>query len=81
MPARVRRGEIRDTEEIERAAERNCGYAVEGGAVPGDLGFVDGEVGGDGAQGALFGEDGGGFVWGGRGGGSESGLRMLAWGR
>ncbi len=49
--------EVEGAEDVEGAAEGAAGDAVEAGEVPGDLGIVDGEMGGDGAVEALAGED------------------------
>jgi hypothetical protein len=57
--------EVRKAEEVEGSRENDGGQAVEARAVPGDLRFVDGEMRGDGAMEALFGEDLFGFSFGG----------------
>lgn len=57
MPSERRSGEIYEAEEVERAAEGDGCETVETTAVPGDLRLVDGQVRGDGAEGALFCED------------------------
>ena len=49
VPARVGRDEVGGTEEVEAAGQGDAGDAVEGAAVPGDLRFVDAEVGRNGA--------------------------------
>lgn len=59
VPAHVGRDQVGGAEDVETAAEHGAGDAVEDRQVPGDLWFVDGEVGGDGAVEALAGEDGG----------------------
>lgn len=53
--------EVGGCEEVEGPREHDSRDTVRGGAEPGDLGSVDGEVGGDGAAGALLGEDLGGI--------------------
>lgn len=49
VPAEDRGDEVQGAVDVEAAAEDAAGDAVEGRAVPGDLGLVDGEVGGYGA--------------------------------
>ncbi len=66
MPSQQRGDEVRGAEDVEASGEGAAGDAVEGGCVPGHLGLVDCQVGGDGAVQALGGEDGvrvGGFRW------------------
>lgn len=70
MPAEERREEVCGAEDIETPTEYRSGNPIEGGAIPGDLRAVDGEVGRDGAVETLFLEDGIGgvcFKGGGRG--------------
>jgi hypothetical protein len=63
VPSRVWRSEVRETEQVQRAAERDARDAVQRRRVPGDLRAVDGEVGRDGTLEALLCEDlGGGFL-------------------
>lgn len=57
MPSRVRRSEVGEAEEVESGGQSDAGDAVQGRGVPGDLRLVDGEMRGDGALDALFGED------------------------
>lgn len=57
VPAQGRGDQVEGTVDVEAAGEDAAGDAVEGGAVPGDLGLVDGEMGGYGAVEALVGED------------------------
>lgn len=86
MPSQQRRDEVGCAEDVEAAGEDGTGDAVEAGGDPGDLGLVDGEVGGDGAEAALGGEDrvglvrGGGDGWSGAGGGLEC-YGSVGWGR
>ena len=58
VPAQQWRNQVRGAEYVDAAREDAAGDAVEGGSVPGDLGLVDGEVGGDGPVAALGDEDG-----------------------
>lgn len=55
VPSEQRSGEVRGAEDVETAAEDGAGDSVEDGAVPGDLGTVDREMGGYGAVEALRG--------------------------
>lgn len=76
MPAKERQDEVCGAEDVEPPTEHRAGDAIEGGAIPGDLGAVDGEVGGDGAVKTLLFEDGVGavcFQGGGRGGSARGG--------
>ncbi|OSS46828.1 hypothetical protein B5807_09059 [Epicoccum nigrum] len=57
VPSGVGCGEVCETEEVQRAGQRNASDAVERGRVPGDLRAVDGQVGRDGAVQALLAED------------------------
>lgn len=57
VPAECGRGEVGQTEEVESTGQGDSGDSVERGEVPGYLGLVDSQVGGDGAVEALFGED------------------------
>ncbi len=57
MPAHQRRDQVGGAEDVEAAAERRAGDAVERGSVPGYLRFVDGEVRGYGPVEALLHED------------------------
>lgn len=57
VPAEGGRDQVEGAIEVEAAAEDAAGDAVERGAVPGDLGLVDAEMGGYGAVEALVGED------------------------
>ena len=57
MPSEQRRREVGGAENVEAPAENGAGDAVEDAEVPGALGLVDGEVGGDGPVEALGGED------------------------
>ena len=57
VPSGVGRGQVCETEEVQRARERDARDAVERGRVPGDLRAVDGQVGRDGAVQALLAED------------------------
>lgn len=68
MPSEQGGSEVGGCEDIEAAGEQGGGDAVEAGQVPGDLGLVDGEVGRDGTEAALGGEDGVGVGGGGGGG-------------
>lgn len=54
MPAERWGSEVRNAEEVEAAAEHNAGDTVQRRGIPGDLGFVDGEMRGDGTLEALF---------------------------
>jgi hypothetical protein len=68
VPSRVRRSEVGETEQVQRAGQSDACDAVQGRGVPGDLRAVDGEMGRDGALEALLCEDlGGGFLRGGLG--------------
>jgi hypothetical protein len=66
VPSGDRGCEVSETKEVQRAGENDGGQTVEARAVPGDLRLVDGEMRGDGALEALFGENLGGFGFGGR---------------
>lgn len=57
MPSKQRRRKVGGAEDVEPPAEQAAGDAVESAKVPGDLGAVDGEVGGDGATEALGGKE------------------------
>ncbi len=57
MPAEERGDEVEGAVGVDDGGEGCAGDAVEGGAVPGYLGLVDGEMGGDGTVEALVGED------------------------
>lgn len=80
VPSQQRGDQVCRGEDVDAAREHTAGDAVEGGPVPGYLGFVDGQVGRNGAVQALGGEDGVGVGWlcrlclgvGFRGGGLES---------
>ena len=80
MPAEDGRGQVADGEEVHGAGKGDTRDAVEGGADPGDLWAVDGEMRGDGAVAALGGEDrGAGLLRDGFGGGRsvEEGVSVL----
>ena len=62
MPSKERRHEVCSTENVETPAKDGAGDAGKGGAVPGYLRAVDGEMRGDGAVETLFFEDGIGSV-------------------
>ena len=57
MPAEGGSSEICEAEEVQGAAEGDAGDAIQGRGVPCDLGFVDGEMRGDGALDSLLDED------------------------
>ena len=57
MPAEKGGEEIRRAENVEAAREDGASNAVQGREVPSYLGFVNGEVGGDGPIQALLGEN------------------------
>lgn len=66
MPSHQWGDQVCDTEDVETSGEGTAGDAVEGGCVPGYLGLVYCQVGGDGAVQSLGGEDRvgiGGFCW------------------
>jgi hypothetical protein len=65
VPSGVRGSEVGEAEEVEGSGEDNGGHTIQGRAVPCDLRLVDGEMRGDGAVEALFGEDLDGFGFGG----------------
>jgi len=54
VPSGVGGGQVGEAEDVERAAEGDSSDTVQGGSIPGDLGLVDGQVGGDGAVQALL---------------------------
>lgn len=56
MPSEQRGGEVRGAKDVEAPAEYGASDAVEDREVPGYLGTVDQEMGGDGAVFALGGE-------------------------
>lgn len=79
VPAQQRGDEVGETEHVEAAREDGAGDTVEAGEHPGNLGLVDGEVGGNRSIEALAVEDGvavmeGDFVgwWNGFGGGGSA---------
>lgn len=57
VPAQHGSGEVCGRVEVQAAGEDDAGDTVGATADPGDLGAVDGEMGGDGAVLALLGED------------------------
>lgn len=66
MPSHQWGDQVCDTEDVETSGEGTAGDAVEGGCVPGYLGLVYCQVGGDRAVQSLGGEDRvgiGGFCW------------------
>lgn len=79
VPSRVRRDEVGDAEEVERAGQGNTSDAVERRGDPGDLRLVDGQVGGDGAVDALLCEDLGSLRLRGMLSCCESGVSSLVW--
>ena len=62
VPSRVRRDEVCEAEEVQRAGQRDARDAVQRRGDPGDLRLVDGQVGRDGAREALLAQDFGGCV-------------------
>ena len=58
MPAERWGGKVGEAEDVHAATEHHSGDAVKGGADPGYLWLVDGEMGGNGPVPALLGEDG-----------------------
>lgn len=57
VPAEQRSDEVADAKDVECAGERGTCEAVCDGCVPGDLGAVDGEMGGSGTMSALVDEN------------------------
>lgn len=57
VPADGRRDQVCGAEDVKGSREGNASDTVEGGAIPGDLGLVDAEMGCDGAVQALLCED------------------------
>jgi hypothetical protein len=57
VPAKSRRNKVCDAEDVETATKNNSRESVKSGAVVCDVGFVNGEMRGDGTLGTLFRED------------------------